>query len=844
MNGLNAPPTTRLKIAVRGAVQGVGFRPFVHRLAAELGLAGWVNNSSQGVFIEAEGSRPVLEQFLFRLQTEKPPRSFIQSLESWWLDPTGCAGFQIRPSDPGGGKTAILMPDLATCPECLREILDPRNRRHLYPFTNCTHCGPRFSIVESLPYDRANTSMKRFAMCPLCEQEYRDSANRRFHAQPNACPQCGPHLELWDAGGAVLATHHPALLQAAKSVRDGKILALKGIGGFQLLVDARDPGAVRRLRRRKQREEKPFAVMYPSLEAVRADCRVADAEARLLLSPESPIVLLERLAAPPRSAAPAHPKPGLFITPIDSIIPISPIVAPANPNLGVMLPYSPLHHLLMAELNFPVVATSGNLSDEPICFDEREALQRLRDIADVFLVHDRPIVRQVDDSVARMVLGREQILRRARGYAPLPIRLADGRPATAPDAAAPVLAVGGHLKNTVALAIGPQVFVSQHIGDLETVQSYEAFLRVISDFERLYEADPRTIAYDSHPDYLSAQFANLLARKAGRRGVSVQHHIAHVLACAAENELAPPVLGVSWDGTGYGGDGTVWGGEFFLLTATGCERVARMRQFRLPGGEQAVKEPRRAALGMLCELFGESAVFHSDLHTGHEPPGASFPSPSQACGEEGRGEEDSKRFMESALAAGGLPPVKSFSATDLAGLKAMLKAGVNSPLTSSAGRLFDAVAALLGLRQRVRFEGQAAMELEFAIAGAYTEETYPFEIACQERIPRTDGNSILVVDWGPIVQGILADLKRQLPVGTISAKFHNALAEVIVAVARRAGHPQVALSGGCFQNRYLTERAAARLAQEGFRPYWHQRIPPNDGGIAVGQIVAALMGLE
>jgi hydrogenase maturation protein HypF len=776
MTCLNAPSTTRLKIAVRGAVQGVGFRPFVHRLAVELGLAGWVNNSSQGVFIEAEGPRASLEQFLLRLRTEKPPRSFIQSLESWWLDAAGCAGFEIRPSETGGGKTAILMPDLATCPDCLREIFDPRNRRHLYPFTNCTHCGPRFSIVESLPYDRANTSMKHFAMCPDCEQEYRDPANRRFHAQPNACPKCGPHLELWDAGGAVLATHHAALLQAAKTVRDGKILALKGIGGFQLMVDARNEDAVRRLRERKQREEKPLALMYPSLNAVGADCRVSDAEARLLASPESPIVLLQRLAA--RAS----------------------FVSPGNPNLGVMLPYSPLHHLLMAGLKFPVVATSGNLSDEPICIDEREALQRLRNIADLFLVHNRPIVRHVDDSVARVVLGREQVLRRARGYAPLPVPLTAGRPATPLDADSPILAVGGHLKNTVALAIGPQVFVSQHIGDLETVQAYEAFLGVINDFQRLYEAEPRLIVSDGHPDYLSTRFArSLVDRNPGLRGVSVQHHIAHVLACAAENELAPPLLGVSWDGTGHGLDGTVWGGEFFILTESECKRVAHFRQFRLPGGEQAVKEPRRAMLGMLCEVFGDIA-----------------------------------------LDAPKSPPLQSFAADELPGLAAMLKGGINSPLTSSVGRLFDAVAAFLGIRQIARFEGQAAMELEFSIDNIVTDEKYSFEL---ERREKPGGGSILVVDWRPMVKDMLADVKRHPPVGLISAKFHNTLVEVIVAVAQRIGHPQVALSGGCFQNRYLTERTAARLEREGFRPYWHQRIPPNDGGIALGQIVATLMGL-
>jgi hydrogenase maturation protein HypF len=772
MSNPNAPSTIRLKVAVRGAVQGVGFRPFVHRLATELSLAGWVNNSSQGVFIEVEGSRPILDQFLSRLPAETPPGSFIQSLEFWWLDAAGCAAFEIRPSETGGGKTAIIMPDLATCPACLREIFDPRNRRHLYPFTNCTHCGPRFSIVESLPYDRANTSMKRFVMCPECEQEYRDPLDRRFHAQPNACPKCGPHLELWDAAGAVMATHYEALLQAAGALRAGKILALKGIGGFQLMTDARNEDAVQRLRQRKQREEKPFAVMYPSLNAVSTDCRVADSEARLLVSPEAPIVLLQKLAA------------------------LAPSVAPGNPNLGVMLPYSPLHHLLMAGLKFPVVATSGNLSDEPICIDEREALQRLRNMADLFLVHNRPIVRHVDDSVARVVLGREQVLRRARGYAPLPVPLTAGRPATAQDASSPILAVGGHLKNTVALAIGPQVFVSQHIGDLETVQSYEAFLAVINDFQRLYEAEPLSIASDGHPGYLSTQFArSLAARKPGCRSVSVQHHVAHVLACAAENELAPPVLGVSWDGTGHGLDGTIWGGEFFLLTESECRRAAHFRTFRLPGGSQAVKEPRRSALGMLYEALGENEL--------------------ETCG---------------------LAPVKSFAASELKSLKGMLQSGFNSPLTSSVGRLFDGVASLLGIRQIVRYEGQAAMELEFVMGGIKTDETYSFALK-----ETTGAGSMLIVDWSTLVQDILADLKRKLPVGLISAKFHNTLAEIIVATARRVGQSQVALSGGCFQNRYLTERVAVRLEQEGFRPYWHQRIPPNDGGIALGQIIAALM---
>ena len=582
-------------------MQGVGFRPFVFRLAEELKLAGWVNNSPQGVFIEVEGPRATLENFLLRLETEKPPRSFIQSLESSWLDAVGFKKFEIRESETGGGKTALVMPDIATCPDCLREIFDPKNRRHRYPFTNCTNCGPRFSIIESLPYDRANTSMKQFAMCPQCQAEYDDPRNRRFHAQPNACPVCGPRLELLECGvGSPLSKREhvralqasdDALLAAAKAIRAGKIVAVKGIGGFHLMVDARNEAAVKRLRERKHREEKPFALMFPSLESVKAVCEVSPLEERLLRSPEAPIVLLRR---------------------VKSQIQISnlklPEVAPGNPNLGVMLPSNPLHHLLMAELGFPVVATSGNLSDEPICTDEREALERLGGIADVFLVHNRPIVRHVDDSIVRVMLGREMVLRRARGYAPLPIhrlkRSLKSRTSDSSNCSKPILAVGAHLKNSVALSVGNQVFISQHIGDLETEPANTAFRRVIADFEKLYDAKPEIIAADLHPDYLSTKFAKLTAKRrsrgkrtvAGRRPhvVGVQHHIAHVLSCMAENEIGPPALGVSWDGTGYGLDGTIWGGEFFQIADSKVERIAHLRPFRLPGGDKAVREPRRA----------------------------------------------------------------------------------------------------------------------------------------------------------------------------------------------------------------------------------------------------------
>lgn len=754
----SATKALRLSVTIRGAVQGVGFRPFVFRLAEELGLTGWVNNSAQGVFIEVEGRRDRLQSFLLRIPREKPPRAFIQSLESSWLDPVGFTKFEIRESDAGGAKTALILPDIATCPECLREVFDPANRRHRYPFTNCTHCGPRFSIIESLPYDRPNTTMKRFVMCEACRAEYENPRDRRFHAQPNACPACGPQLELWGRDGRVLAQRDAALQQAAAAIRRGEIAAVKGLGGFHLLVDARNEQAVRRLRELKHREEKPFALMVPSLVAAQALCEVSELEERLLTSPESPIVLLRR-----RKDASG----------------IVEVVAPRNPCLGVMLPYTPLHHLLLAELGFPVVATSGNLAEEPICTDERDALRRLSGIADLFLVHDRPIARHVDDSIIRVVMDREMVLRRARGFAPLPVHLAR-------RSLPPQLAVGAHLKSSVALAVGSDVFISQHIGDLESTAAFEAFQRVAGDLGRLYDARPVSVACDAHPDYLSTKFA----RQLGVPVREVQHHFAHVASCMAENDLEGPVLGVAWDGTGYGTDGTIWGGEFFRATRHEFERVAHLRQFRLPGGDSAVREPRRCATGVLYEIFGDAL------------------------------------FGPEASAA-----VKGFSRPELQIVRQMLHKQLNTPVTSSAGRLFDAAAAIVGLRQETRYEGQAAMELEFAAEAAGTDEAYPFAIR--------DGQSPWVVDWEPMIRAMLDDVAENKPVGWLAAKFHNALVEMIVAVARRIGREQVVLSGGCFQNRYLTERAVRRLEQENFRAYWHQRVPPNDGGIALGQMVAA-----
>jgi hydrogenase maturation protein HypF len=731
-----------------------------------------VTNSPQGVFIEVEGDRSNLESFCRDCKVENPRPSFIQSLEFSFLDPVPFSRFEIRASERNGTRSALILPDIATCPECLADVFDPSNRRYQYPFTNCTHCGPRFTILESLPYDRPNTSMKSFMMCSNCRQEYENPEDRRFHAQPNACPVCGPILELWDPAGRSISARQDALLEAAEAIREGKIIALKGLGGFHLLADARNSLAVENLRSRKHREEKPFALMYPSIEHIRADCVVSPLEARLLSAPESPIVLLSARQD-------------------GSLRTVSSAVAPRNPYLGVMLPYTPLHHLLMRKLGFPVVATSGNLSDEPICIDEHEALARLKGIAELFLVHNRPVVRHMDDSILRIVLGRELVLRRARGYAPLPLqceRLNSG-----------ILAVGGHLKNTIAIAVGDNVFVSQHIGDLENQQASEAFQRVVKDFCRLYQIDPSRIAADMHPDYVSTKFA----RQSGIPLMPVQHHYAHVAACMAENRLEGSVLGISWDGTGYGPDGTVWGGEFLLTHDSGFTRVASLRQFRLPGSARAVKEPRRAALGLLYEILGDSVFSREDLF-----------------------------------------PVRAFTAREISVLARMLKQGIHSPWTTSAGRLFDAVASLSGLQQWIRFEGQAAMELEFAIGSEETGDVYPFTISSRPEPGLSAYQPMMAVDWEPLIHAILQEVRDEIPLARISRKFHNTLVEIIVEVARRIAEKRVVLTGGCFQNKFLIENSIQRLESEGFRAYWHQRIPPNDGGIALGQIVAASRVIE
>lgn len=758
----DAAAVRRLRLTVRGAVQGIGFRPFVYRLARSMGLTGWVCNTPQGALVEAEGQAAQLQAFVQRLARDKPPLAAIASLDAVWLDAVGYADFAIRHSHGEGEKTAVVLPDLATCRACLREIFTPTDRRYRYPFANCTRCGPRYSIVEALPYDRARTTMRGFVMCGRCRAEYDDPRDRRFHAQPIACPACGPQLALCDGAGRTLARGDAALRAAAAQIRQGAIVAVKGLGGFHLVVDAAQEAAVQRLRRRKQRPDKPLALMYPTLAAVRADCRVSRLEARLLRSPAAPIVLLRRRGDAGTTR-------------------IAPAIAPGNPALGVMLPYTPLHHLLLAELGAPVVATSGNCAEEPICTEEGEALQRLADIAEAFLIHDRPIARPVDDSVVCVVLGRELVLRRARGYAPLPVAL--------PTAVPPLLAAGAHLKNTIAVADGHRAILSQHIGDLETPQALDVLRRTIEGLGQLYGLHPTAVAGDLHPDYRSTQ----LARQSGLPLVRVQHHYAHALACLADNGLEGPALGVAWDGTGYGPDGSVWGGEFLHVTARSWRRIAHFRTFGLLGGERAVREPWRTALGVLWEIFGEELWTLSEL-----------------------------------------PPVRAVTPQQRNLVATMLRRRLNVPVTSSVGRLFDAVAALMGRCLTTSFEGQAAMALEFAAAEAETAATYPWRLV----VPQAAA-APLVVDWEPLVRGVLQDLQAGTAAGVVAAKFHNALADAIVAVASRLGEARVALSGGCFQNRLLTERAVQRLRDAGFQPYWHRQIPPNDGGIALGQVLAA-----
>jgi hydrogenase maturation protein HypF len=764
--------------AVRGAVQGVGFRPHVFRLARELGVTGWISNDADGVRIEIEGARPVLERFRARLRADPPPAARVTGLTEAWLEPVGYTDFRIRESRAGGTPGVAILPDLATCPLCLADVRRPGDRRRGYPFTNCTSCGPRFRIVRKLPYDRPNTTMVGFLQCPACLEEYTTPADRRFHAQPNACPVCGPHLQWWpvDAEGGEGA--HPegpafdatSILACAQALRAGRLVAVQGLGGFHLMADAESAEAVQRLRARKGREAKPLAVMVADLAAAEALVEVDEEARTLLTSPAAPIVLLDRR---PEAA-------------------VAPSVAPGNPTLGVMLAYTPLHHLLLEAVGRPVVATSGNRSEEPICIRPEEARDRLGGIAEAFLVHDRPIERHVDDSVTRIGPEGPQVLRRARGYAPLPLPLPTGGPS--------ILAVGGHLKNTIAVARDGQAWVSQHIGDLETHEARNAFRTTVEDFLRLYEVQPVVVAHDLHPDYASTRWAQ---ETWGDRAslIPVQHHHAHLAALVAEHAFGPdgaaedllsePVLGIVWDGTGYGPDGTIWGGEFLLGGLVGFERAGHLRRFRLPGGDAAVREPRRSALGLLQEA---GLLDH---------PGAGT-------------------------------VLNAFTDDERRVLQQLLVRGVRAPVTSSAGRLFDGLASILGICHASRFEGDAPMQLEFAAAPGESG-AYPMAVR-----PSPEGGWIL--DWAPLLEALLDDRSNGVPVSVAAARIHEGLAEGITRLVAALDAETVGLSGGCFLNARLTQGAWHRLRAAGHRVLLHREIPPGDGGISLGQAAVATMG--
>ena len=766
---------TRAQVKIEGTVQGVGFRPFVFRLARELDLTGWIVNGADGVMIEVEGAAEAVGRLIERLRTSCPPGAKVERISVRSVPAVGDREFTIQPSCEEGAKQLAISPDLATCADCVMELLDRTDRRFRYPWLSCTQCGPRFSMVTGVPYDRADTTMSRFVLCEACRAEYEAPENRRFHAESTACPTCGPRLVLWGAGGQVSAEGEEALERTCRIIRAGGIVAVKGIGGFHLWVDATSEEAVQRLRVRKRRPHKPFAVMFPSLEAIRMYCALAPEEAEWLTSSEAPIVILQRLKE----------------------ISLVQGVAPGSATMGAMLPYTPLHHLLMSELEAPVVATSGNLCDEPIVTDEQEARRQLAGIADAFLIHDRPIARPMDDSVVRMAKSGPIVLRRARGLVPRTIRLPES---IVRHIQGPVLAVGGHLKNTVALLDADRVLLSQHLGDLSTLETEYAVRQAIDDLQWLLQVKPCAVACDLHPDYRSTRLAEELAGRWDVPLIRVPHHHAHVAACMAEHGVTGEVLGIAWDGSGYGTDGSLWGGEFLLATYRESERVAHLHPFRLPGGKQAAREPWRAALAVRWETFG-----------------------AQGCR---AGVEERTEWKEQEKL-----------------VVAMLARQIQSPVTTSMGRLFDAVASMLGLCQVASFEGQAAMALEqegirasASVPGE--DDAYPIPLVSRAEAPRQ-----WIADWRPMIKLIADDLNRGIERSRIAYRFHRSLADLIGRAAERVGVRQVVLTGGCFQNVLLADLARARLESAGFVALTHREIPPNDGGLALGQAVVAAIQL-
>ena len=776
----------RLRVELEGTVQGVGFRPFVFRLAQKLGVTGWVQNTTNGVLIEVEGGVAVVETFLQKLRTDAPPSTAVETMSTAVVPVLEDAGFSITRSTASGQRTLLIPPDLAPCEDCRYELFDPNDRRFQYPFLTCTQCGPRYSLITAVPYERSNTTMAEFELCAVCRAEYETESDRRFHAEPIACPACGPRLCLWDEQGREVASGEDALHRVQVMLEEGVIVAVKGLGGFQLWVDAKCDEAVRRLRDRKRRKEKPFAVLFPSVDMVRDYCVLSSDEEALLCSPQAPIVLVRKRQ--------------------DAVL--AEAVAPDNPYWGVMLATTPLHHLLIASLQRPMVATSGNRSEEPIVTDEREALVHLKGIADAFLVHDRPIARPVDDSVVLMADGTTKgndrgeadkpkpeiiVLRRARGYVPQAIRWRDGLMEDMPD---PILAVGGHLKNTVALLRKDRIVLSQHLGDLTSLEADRAFRQAVEDLQQLLRVAPKAIACDLHPDYRSTTFARELAATLSVPLIPVQHHYAHVASCMAEHMLDGEVLGIAWDGAGYGEAGQIWGGEFLITSYRQFTRLASLKPYRLLGGEAAMKESSRSAAALLWELMGESMPEHR------------------------------------------LPSWR-VSHSQCEKFASVLRSGIASPWTTSMGRLFDAVASLAGLCSHASFEGQAAMAVQFAAEqGMETcggiKEGYPMEL-----VPCENRGAKWMLDWRPMMSTMLNDIRRGSRPELVAARFHVGLADGVVRVAQVAGLPRIVLTGGCFQNRLLLSLVRHRLEAEGFTVYSHRLVPPNDGGLSLGQTVIA-----
>jgi hydrogenase maturation protein HypF len=755
-------PTQSLEINVRGIVQGVGFRPFIYQLARRFGLCGRVFNTSGDVTIHLEGEDQNISGFLKELRENPPPHSRIETIITREAICEVLSDFKIERSVIKKGEYQLVSPDLATCPDCLAEIFDPNNRRYRYPFTNCTNCGPRFTIIEDIPYDRWLTTMNKFVMCPDCRREYENPLDRRFHAQPNACPICGPHLELCDSRGLVLQ-QQDVIHKVAELVKAGRIIALKGLGGFLLACNAEDERAVKTLRKRKFRPSKPLAVMLSNVESVEQYCELNQSAIDVLTAPSAPIVLLKM-------------KTGKEL---------APSVAPGLHHLGVMLPYTPLHHILMRECGLPLVMTSGNLSEEPIAKDNQEALQRLGEIADFFVWHNRDIRSRYDDSVVTVEKGLARLVRRARGYAPYPIHL--------PYLSQSILACGPELKNTFCLTRDNHAFVSQHIGDLESQQTLEHFEDTLKLYQKMFRVQPQLIACDMHPDYLSTRWAQNESQRLGVPLVRVQHHHAHIVSCMAENGVKQPVIGVALDGTGYGLDGNIWGGEFLLVGYPGFQRKAYFEYLPLPGANLAIQKPYRIAIGYLYSLFG-------------------------------------RRFLTTDLAC-----LKGIDETELELIVTQIERHLNTPVTSSCGRLFDAVSALLGICCQVNYEGQAAIELESAAEGNASRLEYPYQIETK--------NETSIIKLADLMAAIVNDLRLGESISLVAAKFHNSILsimmEVVSALAAESGIKQVALSGGVFQNRRIYNGAVDRLQEAGLQPLLHRQLPVNDGCISLGQAVVA-----